>query len=261
MDSRIVQDFIIYRRRDGIGGRSIARNLSVIKQFYRYLAGVGAVNSDPTTGLRAPRYTNRLLAVLDVEQCNQLLDFRCNTPLDVRDKAMFELLYSSGLRVSEVVKLNVEDLDLDDQMLRVVRGKGGYDRDVPFGRKARDAIKRWLETRARIAREGEKALFVGFRYGGRRITPKAVQQRLAYWSVKRLGFRVYPHMLRHSCATHFLEGCGDLRATQELLGHADINSTAIYTHLNAEYLIKVCGAAHPRAKMSVQNPPNGGQTE
>jgi integrase/recombinase XerC len=236
---------IAARHRAGIGGRSLQRLLSALRSFYRYLLREGAVGANPAIGIRAPKSPRRLPRTLDVDQTARLLDWDSNDPLAIRDRAMMELLYSSGLRLSELLNLALSDLDLKDATVRVT-GKGRKTRVVPVGRHARSALEQWL--RIRTAQSPEDATLFLSRQG-RRLSPRAVQQRLQHWGKSRsLPGRLHPHMLRHSCASHVLESSSDLRAVQELLGHADIATTQIYTHLDFQHLAKVYDNAHPRAR-------------
>ena len=180
-----------------------------------------------------------------MDQTARLLDWDSSDPLAIRDRAIMELLYSSGLRLSELLHLEVADLDLKDATVRVT-GKGRKTRVVPVGRHARDALQQWLRIRATLAPQAS-ALFLNRR--GTRLAPRTVQQRLQQWGSKRgLPMRLHPHMLRHSCASHVLESSSDLRAVQELLGHADIATTQIYTHLDFQHLARIYDEAHPRAR-------------
>lgn len=241
-----IRAFIGQRHREGLSGRSLQRLLSSSRAFFRYLETQGRVSSDPTQGITAPKSVRRLPQVLDIEQAGALLDIAEDDCLAQRDRAMWELLYSSGLRVAELVGLNCTELDLATGEVQVT-GKGNKRRIVPVGSLAIAALRQWLAIRPRLAEAEETALFVNRR--GRRLTTRAVQQRLAQWAVKQgLAVHVHPHMLRHSFASHLLESSGDLRAVQELLGHADISSTQIYTHLDFQYLAKTYDSAHPRAK-------------
>jgi len=231
--------------RAGIGGRSLQRLLSALRSFYQYLLREGVVSANPAVGIRAPKAPRRLPKTLDVDQTAHLLDWDSNDPLAIRDRAIMELLYSSGLRLSELLNLEVSDLDLEDGTVRVT-GKGRKTRVVPVGRHARSALQQWLPLRATFTRQAS-ALFLSRR--GERLAPRTLQQRLQQWGSKRgLPMRLHPHMLRHSCASHVLESSSDLRAVQELLGHADIATTQIYTHLDFQHLAKVYDNAHPRAR-------------
>jgi integrase/recombinase XerC len=233
------------QHRAGIGGRSLQRLLSAVRSFYQYLLREGVVGANPAIGLRAPKAPRRLPKTLDVDQTARLLDWDSNDPLAIRDRAIMELLYSSGLRLSELLNLELGDLDLKDGTVRVT-GKGRKTRVVPVGRHARSALQQWLGIRATFTTQSS-VLFLSRR--GERLAPRTVQQRLQQWGSKRgLPMRLHPHMLRHSCASHVLESSSDLRAVQELLGHADIATTQIYTHLDFQHLAKVYDNAHPRAR-------------
>ncbi len=232
--------------RAGLAGRSIARHLSSIRRFYDYLLRERQVRDNPALDVRAPKSGRRLPGVVDVDQVNQLLDSAAEDPLEIRDRAMFELLYSSGLRLAELVGLDIGALDTRSGEVRVL-GKGSKERVVPVGRKALLALQDWLNVRPNLAAEGVPALFVSQR--GDRLSPRSVQLRLKRWGLlKGADQRLYPHLLRHSFASHLLESSGDLRAVQELLGHADIATTQIYTHLDFQHLARVYDQSHPRAR-------------
>lgn len=244
--SHHVRRFMTEHHRLGLSPKSLQRRLSAIRSFYRFLLRAGAVGHNPAADLRAPRGRRRLPGALDVDQMSRLLEIEIDSPLALRDAAIMELMYSSGLRLAETVACDLQDLDLRDGMLRVL-GKGKKARDVPVGRLARLALERWLQERPQLARPGEPALFVNRRGG--RLSGRGVQQRLRHWArLQAVGRHVHPHMLRHSFATHLLESSGDLRAVQELLGHADISTTQIYTHLDFQHLAKIYDGAHPRAR-------------
>jgi len=246
LDVRQIRSFVAWRHRQGIGGRSLQRNLSAIRAFYRYLIGEGEAQHNPAEGVQAPKSPKKLPKLLDVDQAAQLLEIDDKDPLAIRDKAILELMYSSGLRLSELVMLNVDSLDLADAVVTVV-GKGKKTRAVPVGKHARMAIKQWLKIRDNMANDEEFAVFVSQR--GNRISRRSIQQRLKQWAMKQgITNRVNPHMLRHSFASHLLESSGDLRAVQELLGHADISTTQVYTHLDFQHLANVYDDAHPRAR-------------
>jgi integrase/recombinase XerC len=201
---------------------------------------------NPAQGVRAPKTKKRLPATLDADQMGRLLAFRVDDSLSARDKAIMELFYSSGLRLTELVSLDLTAVDFTDRTVRVL-GKGNKTRIVPIGRFAIDAMKRWLKERAKCVKIGVDALFVG--RSGRPLSVRAVQLRVGAWGRRMgLGVHVHPHMFRHSFATHLLESSGDLRAVQELLGHANIGTTQIYTHLDFQHLATVYEAAHPRAR-------------
>jgi integrase/recombinase XerC len=196
--------------------------------------------------VQAPKAKKRLPATLDVDQMSQLLSFRTDEQLGVRDKAIMELFYSSGLRLSELTGLDVTDVDLKDRTVRVT-GKGNKTRIVPVGRYAVEALSRWLRERATVAAVGERGLFVA--HSGQRLGPRAIQLRIGDWAKRQgIGVHVHPHMFRHSFATHLLESSQDLRGVQELLGHANISTTQIYTHLDFQHLAKIYDATHPRAR-------------
>ena len=245
LDGRQIRSFVAWRHRQGISGRSLQRNLSATRAFYRYLIGEGVVQHNPAVGVQAPKSPKILPKLLDVDQAAQLLDIDNKDPLAIRDKAILELMYSSGLRLSELVMLDIDSLDLVDAVVTVV-GKGKKTRAVPVGKHARNAIKQWLKCRDKMANSEELAVFVSQR--GSRISHRSIQQRLQKWAMKQgLTNHVNPHMLRHSFASHLLESSGDLRAVQELLGHADISTTQVYTHLDFQHLANVYDNAHPRA--------------
>ncbi len=230
----------------GLSGRSIARRLSAWRSFFRWLDRLHGPQFNPVAGVRSPRVAKPLPKALSPDLAARLLDAPVEGSAGLRDRAMFELFYSSGLRLAELIGLDVNDgrALCQDGAVNVL-GKGSKTRNVPVGGKAVEAIRAWLAIRAELARPDEPALFVGAR--GRRIAPTVVQQRLAAWA-RQLGLAVHPHMLRHSFASHVLQSSQDLRAVQELLGHASIAATQVYTHLDFQHLAKVYDAAHPRAK-------------
>jgi integrase/recombinase XerC len=231
----------------GLAARSVARTLSAWRAYYRWLARKGQLTVDPCVGLRAPKRPRALPKALGIDQAAALLATPGDDPLAVRDRAMFELFYSSGLRLAELASLDVGGgLDLTSGEVTVT-GKRAKTRTVPVGAKALAALENWLAQRAALAAADEPALFVGRR--GTRLTPRAIELRLAHWARNSgLGLHVHPHMLRHSFASHVLQSSGDLRAVQEMLGHASIATTQIYTHLDFQHLAKVYDATHPRAK-------------
>ncbi len=240
-----VRAWTALRHRQGLSGRSLQRRLAALRAFYAYLKREGHIRRNPAVGVRAPKLRRKLPSTLDVDQMKQLLELSGDHPLDIRDQAMMELLYSSGLRLAELVSADLTDLDLSDAMIEVT-GKGRKTRRLPVGRKAREALQNWLRIRPSLARNDEQALFVSQR--GQRLSPRSVQSRLAKRAREQGSPRhVHPHLLRHSFASHMLESSGDLRAVQELLGHADISTTQIYTHLDFQHLAQVYDQAHPRA--------------
>ncbi|TAK44022.1 MAG: tyrosine recombinase XerC [Betaproteobacteria bacterium] len=233
----------------GLSGRTLAKILSAWRGLYRWLARHHGLRANPVQGVRAPRVPRPLPKALSVEQVQRLLDAEPGERASrTRDLAMFELMYSSGLRLAELVSLNVDDGRLDLREAQVtVTGKGGRTRTVPVGARARAALQRWLGARAGLARPQERALFVGTRGG--RISPSLVNLRLkALAQSQGLDASIHPHMLRHSFATHVLQSSQDLRAVQEMLGHSSISTTQVYTHLDFQALAKVYDAAHPRAR-------------
>jgi integrase/recombinase XerC len=241
-----VRAYVSQLHRVGLEGKSIQRMLSAARSFYRFLLRERVLKGNPFIGIRAPKSAKRLPSTLSVDQAAQIVAIPTEDAIGLRDRAMFELLYSSGLRLAELVSLNVPDVDMLDDLVRVT-GKGDKTRIVPVGRQAHAAIKLWLRQRAQSVAPGELALFIG--RNGRRLGARSVQQRLALWAIRQgLAMPVHPHMLRHSFASHLLESSGDLRAVQELLGHADISTTQIYTHLDFQHLAKVYDQAHPRAR-------------
>jgi len=246
VDSQHVRMFAARTHAGGLSPRSVQRRLSAVRGFFNYLIRERIVPSNPAVDIRAPKAARRLPGTLDVDQLNQLLDIPAEDALAVRDKAIMELFYSSGLRLDELVGLDTTQLDLPDRTVRVL-GKGRKTRVVPVGRKAVDALRAWLRERATVADVEEPALFVG--RNGSRLKHRAVQLRIAYWARRKgLPSHVHPHLFRHSFATHLLESSKDLRGVQELLGHADISTTQVYTHLDFAHLARTYDASHPRAK-------------
>ena len=241
-----IRAFIANRHRKGLGGKSLQRLLSAIRSFFRWMLREGIAEHNPATPVRAPKSPRHLPATLDADTIARLLDIPCDTPLAIRDKAMMELFYSSGLRLSELSSLCWEQLDLVSGMVTVT-GKGNRSRMVPVGRIASEALVEWRKARVNFASFEEPHVFVSQR--GTAIAVRTIQTRIRYWA-KRQGMpqNIYPHLLRHSFASHMLESSGDLRAVQELLGHADISTTQIYTHLDFQHLARVYDKAHPRAR-------------
>jgi len=231
----------------GLSGRSLARMLSAWRTFFRFLIERDPmVREDPTGGLKAPKSPKRLPSALTPDEAVRLVSIDGDDELVLRDRALFELAYSSGLRLSELANLDVDRLDLTTGEVRVF-GKGAKERIVPVGAPARTAIETWLAVRVALVAPTEPAMFIGVH--GRRLSPRSIERRLAAWAIKQgLGRHVHPHMLRHSFASHVLQSSGDLRAVQEMLGHASIASTQVYTHLDFQALAKVYDAAHPRAR-------------
>jgi integrase/recombinase XerC len=249
LEAQQVRRYVARLHAGGLGGRTLALMLSAWRGFYRWLARQHGFAANPVHGVRAPRAPHMLPKALSVEQVQRLLDAPAGeAPAALRDRAMFELLYSSGLRLAEIVALDAGDGRLDLKQREVtVTGKGAKTRTVPVGSRAAEALAAWLKARALLAAPGERALFVGAR--GRRIAPSLVQARLRARARRQgLGASVHPHMLRHSFASHVLQSSQDLRAVQEMLGHASISTTQVYTHLDFQALARVYDAAHPRAR-------------
>ena len=245
LKSSHVRQLIAEQHRKGQSSRSLARLLSALRGLYRYLNQEGRCDHDPAADISAPKGEKRLPRLLDTDRAMQLLDGGVEDDfIGHRDQAILELFYSSGLRLAELVGLNLDQLDLPAGLVQV-RGKGNKERVLPIGRKARAALETWLPLRA-LSNPADGAVFVSQR--GRRLGARAVQIRVRQAGVRELGQHLHPHMLRHSFASHMLESSQDLRSVQELLGHADIGTTQIYTHLDFQHLAKVYDQAHPRAK-------------
>ncbi|MEN8169911.1 MAG: tyrosine recombinase XerC [Pseudomonadota bacterium] len=246
LGSTMVRSYVAWRHRKGAGGRTLQRELSALRSLFNFLLREGVVSNNPGIDIPAPKSEKKLPNALDVDQTTHLVEIEGEGPLVLRDRALMEIIYSSGLRLAEVVALDIDSIDRHDATVRVV-GKGSKARVVPVGSEALKALQRWLKVRGQLTSLEERALFVSQR--GNRISPRNVQQRMRQWGIKQgVDARVHPHMLRHSFASHILESSGDLRAVQELLGHADIATTQTYTHLDFQHLAKVYDAAHPRAR-------------
>ena len=252
LDNAAVRGFAAAEHAGGIAPRSIQRRLSAVRSFFEFLLREGAAQRNPAIEVRAPKGRKRLPTTLDADQMARLLDFREDDTLSIRDKAIMELFYSSGLRLSELASLELNSLDLEDRTVRVL-GKGSKARIVPIGRPAIAALKRWLRERSILLQERPRtraavtALFLGRH--GLPLSVRSVQLRVEAWARRQgLSMHVHPHMFRHSFATHLLESSKDLRGVQELLGHADIGTTQIYTHLDFAHLASVYESAHPRAR-------------
>ncbi len=241
-----IRRFIAQRHALGIQGRSLQRQLSAIRAFYRYMQRTGKATTNPAEDIPTPKQAQRLPKSLDIESLERLLDIPGDEPLTLRDRAIMELLYSSGLRLAEIAALNLADLDLQGGLVDIKKGKGSKQRLVPVGTKAKEAIQAWLKARVLLLKQEESSVFISQR--GSRLSHRAIQQRLTHWAKKQgLDQHVYPHRLRHAFASHLLESSGDIRAVQELLGHANISTTQIYTHLDFQHLAEVYDQAHPRA--------------
>jgi integrase/recombinase XerC len=231
--------------KNGLGGKSIQRWLSSLRTFFNYCIKNQWINKNPVNGLTAPKSPKKLPKTLDVDQVNQLLSFTTANWIDFRDHAIIELLYSSGLRLAELSGLNLTELDLKECSVRVT-GKGNKTRTLPVGRQAIEALKIWLQYRQNKVATESTAMFLNIH--GKRLSPRSIQDRLKKISIRQgMQGKIHPHMLRHSFASHMLESSGDLRAVQELLGHQNISTTQIYTHLDFQHLAKVYDKAHPRA--------------
>ena len=247
VDVHLVRRFVADCAWAGHKPTSIARYLSSVRSFYQWLIETGVAERNPAQGVRAPKAQKRLPRTLSREQAGAMVEAEPDdhSPIACRDRAIVELFYSSGLRLSELAAIDLHDLDPGGELR--VTGKGGKTRIVPVGRLAREALRAWCRQRPSLAQPGEAALFVSSRGG--RLSRRSIQQRLAQRAQRAgLGVRVHPHRLRHAFATHMLEGSGDLRAVQELLGHASLSSTQIYTQLDFDHLARVYRDAHPRAR-------------
>jgi integrase/recombinase XerC len=254
LDHGHVRAFAARSHAGGLAPVSVQRRLSAVRSFYAFLLREGLAQHNPAVDVRAPKRAKRLPRTVDADLMARVLDTPAaglagsDDSLAVRDLAIMELLYSSGLRLAELVGLDLLSLDLPDRTVRVT-GKGDKTRIVPVGSKAITALQRWLAARAALAPPGEVALFVG--QSGRRLGPRAVQKRLADLALRQgLPVHLHPHLFRHSFATHLLESSHDLRGVQELLGHADISTTQVYTHLDFQHLAHIYDQAHPRARRS-----------
>ncbi|MCG6966422.1 MAG: tyrosine recombinase XerC [Chromatiaceae bacterium] len=246
VDSQQVRGYAAARHRQGLAPKSLQRHLSAIRAWYRYLLRERQVQVNPADGVRAPKVRRRLPHTLDADQLARLMQLPGDAVLDRRDRAIMELFYSSGLRLAELTALEVADMHSGDGLLQIT-GKGSKTRRVPIGRFARQAVADWLAVRPQLAARAETALFVSRR--GTRLSARSVEARLRQRAIEQgMPNHVHPHMLRHSFASHLLESSGDLRAVQELLGHADISTTQVYTHLDFQHLAQVYDQAHPRAR-------------
>lgn len=249
VDSHAVRQFVAARHRSGARSASIARQLSAVRSFYTWLMREGRAERNPAVDVRAPKQGRRLPKTVDVDALAAILDVVPERRIDIRDHALLELFYSAGVRLAEAVGLDVTDLDLPAHEA-VVLGKGNRQRHVAIGARAATALQRWLGVRGEWAAADEPALFVSMR--GTRLSRSSVGVRMQRWAQQHgLPVHLHPHKLRHSFASHLLESSGDLRAVQEMLGHAHISTTQIYTHLDFQHLAQVYDAAHPRAHKGV----------
>jgi len=245
LDSQHIRQCMATLHREGLSGRSIQRWLSSLRTFFNYGVKHRWMQSNPANGISAPKSAKKLPKTLDVDQINQFLSVSPNNWIDCRDHAMIELLYSSGLRLAELTNLNLTDIDLKEAIITVT-GKGNKTRQLPVGKQALSALKTWLKRRQELDNAEGSAFFLSKH--GKRLSPRSIQDRLKQMSIKQgMQGKVHPHMLRHSFASHLLESSGDLRAVQELLGHENISTTQVYTHLDFQHLSKVYDKAHPRA--------------
>ncbi|NGX17347.1 tyrosine recombinase XerC [Wenzhouxiangella sp. XN24] len=246
VDGGHVRSFAARLHRRGQAPRTIQRRLAALRNLFAYLVREGVVKANPGLDITAPKAPRRLPETLDADAMGRLLDIRVDHPLATRDRAIMELFYSSGLRLQELASLDLVDVDLAEGMVRVT-GKGAKTRIVPVGEKARAALRDWLKVRPQLEKTPSNAMFIG--RTGRPLSTRNIQARVTYWA-RRLGLpqSVSPHTFRHSFATHLLESSGDLRAVQELLGHSDIGTTQIYTHLDFQHLARIYDQAHPRAR-------------
>jgi len=241
-----IRRFIAALHSKGLSGKSIKRTVSAWRGFFDYLSRQGKITVNPCTGVRTPKSEKRLPKVLSPDEAVKLMEIKEEDSASLRDRAMFELLYSSGLRVSELTGLDIDAINFQNGEVRVT-GKGNKTRIVPVGKHALDAINEWLTQRALLSTPEEKALFLN--RSGKRLSVRSVQLNLKSWAIKQsITSSVHPHVLRHSFASHVLQSSGDLRAVQEMLGHASITSTQVYTHLDFQHLAKIYDSAHPRAK-------------
>ena len=246
LDGQHVRLFAARCHAAGLAPRSIQRRLSAVRSFFEFLVRERVVTANAALDIQAPTAARRLPATLDVDAIGRLLEIPLVEPLAHRDRAIMELFYSSGLRLAELGGLDLAHLDLRDRTVKVL-GKGAKMRIVPVGSKAVTALEAWLVRRARLAPPTQSALFVGRR--GTRLGLRAIQLRVDYWARRQgLNLRVHPHLFRHSFATHLLESSQDLRGVQELLGHADVGTTQVYTHLDFQHLARIYDASHPRAR-------------
>jgi integrase/recombinase XerC len=246
LDHAQVRLFAARSHAGGLAPRSVQRRLSAVRSFLNFLIRENVLQRNCALEVRAPKGQRRLPVTLDADTMARLLEIPADGPLATRDRAIMELLYSSGLRLAELVGLDLQDLHAQDRTVRVL-GKGSKTRVIPVGRKALSALSAWLKQRQTMVRNDSQAVFVGTT--GRRLGPRAIQKRVEYWALRQgLPMHVHPHLFRHSFASHLLESSGELRGVQELLGHADIATTQVYTHLDFQHLARIYDATHPRAR-------------
>ena len=246
LNTHLIRQFSAHLNANGMNAKSIQRILSSGRGLCNFLVQHKLITNNPFDDVRAPKAEKRLPKTLSVDQITNLVEIDINNPISYRDKAVLELFYSSGLRLAELCRLDLNDLSLDEQLIRVT-GKGNKTRELPIGRHALKALQEWILVRNSFPLKDYQAVFVS--QHGNRINPRTIQQRVKYWAVKQgIEISVSPHMLRHSFASHLLESSGELRSVQELLGHSNISTTQIYTHLDFQHLAQVYDDAHPRAK-------------
>lgn len=245
VDSSAVRLMIGRSKREGLNASSLSLRLSALRSFFNWMVKQRQLNANPAKGVINPKQGRHLPKNINIDDINQLMDIKHKDPLSIRDRAMLELMYGSGLRLSELVGLNCKTINIASSVVRVL-GKGNKERIVPLGRKSMKWLRQWLILRDLLSPQDD-ALFISKL--GRRISPRNVEKRFAEWGIKQgLSTHIHPHKLRHSFATHMLESSGDLRAVQELLGHSDLSTTQVYTHLDFSHLADVYDSAHPRAK-------------
>lgn len=250
-DIPLARQFPARLRQSGKSGRTIQRALSAARALFRFLIREKRIRHNPFDGIRAPKSPRRLPRTLNTDETGTLIEIEAVSDLDVRDRALLEVVYSCGLRVSEAAALNVSDVDLGDRVLTTT-GKGNRTRRLPIGRKAVEALEAWFRQRREFTKVDQPAVFIGLE--GRRLGIRAIQKRFELLARRQgISQHVHPHMLRHSFASHLLESSGDLRAVQELLGHADISTTQVYTHLDYQHLAGVYDQSHPRARKKPQS--------
>ncbi|XKM14638.1 tyrosine recombinase XerC [Orbaceae bacterium ac157xtp] len=249
VDASVVRLLIGRSKQEGLKASSLALRLSALRSFFNWMVINQQLPANPAKGVLNPKQSKHLPKNLNIDDINQLMEIKYNDPLSVRDRTMLELMYGSGLRLSELVGLNCRALNLGDGEVKVL-GKGNKERKLPLGRESIKWLRHWLMVR-KFLEPQDDALFISKL--GKRISPRNVEKRFEQWGIKQgLNVHVHPHKLRHSFATHMLESSGDLRAVQELLGHADLSTTQVYTHLNFSHLADVYDSAHPRAKRGKQ---------
>ncbi len=246
INEELISEFLVSQYNNNISPKSLARYRSSIKNLFDYIVDNKGIKSNPAALVITPKVHNKLPEVLDVDTVSRLVNIPLESEIAIRDKAIIELFYSSGLRLSELSNLHWDNLDFEQALITVL-GKGNKQRVIPVGRQALIALKQW-QSIAKIW-DVEQLAYVFISKRSSQLKPRSIQQRIKYWSLRQgLWERVYPHLLRHSFASHVLESSEDLRAVQEMLGHADISTTQIYTHLNFQHLAKVYDKAHPRAR-------------